>query len=260
MMRPPRGSCAFMILIASWVQRNGPVRLVATTECQRSSGMSSSGMPRMLTPALLNKRSSRPKASLVLANKRDGSKPARERRWGRRAWCRWPLSPPLQACPRAGRRARPHSPRATVQARRFCRRRCRLRSPTRSSARPSAPPSQSRHSGSRVAADPESITTDCGISKGPSGDSKEGGYASGERCAHPGMTACSTRERDFLVGLDDAVIVRSSEPSADVRGRAGPAEAVALHRVHAGGAQEQMLFRSSRRPRPSLSCQVRDRG
>ena len=31
MMRPPIGFCAFMILMASWVHRNGPVRLAATT-------------------------------------------------------------------------------------------------------------------------------------------------------------------------------------------------------------------------------------
>src|SRR5258708_21412837 len=31
MIRPPRGCCAFMILIASWVQRNAPVRLASTT-------------------------------------------------------------------------------------------------------------------------------------------------------------------------------------------------------------------------------------
>ena len=36
MIRPPMGSCAFMILIASWVQRNVPVRLVSTTRCQSS--------------------------------------------------------------------------------------------------------------------------------------------------------------------------------------------------------------------------------
>ena len=34
MMRPPRGLWSFMIFMASWVHRNGPVRLAATTESQ----------------------------------------------------------------------------------------------------------------------------------------------------------------------------------------------------------------------------------
>ena len=37
MMRPPRGSWAFMMRKASWVHRNGPVKLVPTTACHLSS-------------------------------------------------------------------------------------------------------------------------------------------------------------------------------------------------------------------------------
>ena len=36
MIRPPIGCCAFIILIACWVQRNVPVRFVSTTRCQSS--------------------------------------------------------------------------------------------------------------------------------------------------------------------------------------------------------------------------------
>src|SRR5262245_32370723 len=36
MMRPPRGFWLFMILKASWVHKNGPVRLVSTTACHCS--------------------------------------------------------------------------------------------------------------------------------------------------------------------------------------------------------------------------------
>ena len=68
MMRPPRGSCAFMILIASCVQRNKPVRLVSTTFFQVSSGRSSIGIAGAPMPALLNSTSRRPNASLVFAN------------------------------------------------------------------------------------------------------------------------------------------------------------------------------------------------
>src|SRR2546430_7803018 len=68
MMRPPRGSCDFMILIASWVHRNMPVRLVSTTFFQVSYGSSSSGTAGAPMPALLNRTSRRPNASLVLAN------------------------------------------------------------------------------------------------------------------------------------------------------------------------------------------------
>ena len=68
MMRPPRGVCAFMILIASCVHRNMPVKLVATTFCQVSKGRSSSGMAGAPMPALLNRTSSRPKVDFTVAN------------------------------------------------------------------------------------------------------------------------------------------------------------------------------------------------
>ena len=69
MMRPPIGFCAFMILMASWVHRKGPVRLAATTPSQVSNGRSSSGTGGAPPPALLKIRSSRPKAALVLAKR-----------------------------------------------------------------------------------------------------------------------------------------------------------------------------------------------
>ena len=69
MIRPPRGSWLFMILKASWVQRNTPVRLVSTTVFHCSYVNSSRGTAGAPVPALLNKRSSRPNASFVLANR-----------------------------------------------------------------------------------------------------------------------------------------------------------------------------------------------
>ena len=68
MMRPPFGSCAFMILTASWVQTKTPVRLVSTTFFQVSSGSSSIGTAGAPMPALLNRMSSRPKSFLTRAN------------------------------------------------------------------------------------------------------------------------------------------------------------------------------------------------
>ena len=68
MMRPPFGDCAFMILMASWVQTNIPVRLVSTTFFQVSSGSSSIGTAGAPMPALLNSRSSRPYSCLARAN------------------------------------------------------------------------------------------------------------------------------------------------------------------------------------------------
>src|SRR5437016_13801246 len=69
MIRPPRGSWLFMILKASWVQRNTPVRLVSTTVFHCSYVNSSRGTAGAPVPALLNKRSSRPHVSFVLANR-----------------------------------------------------------------------------------------------------------------------------------------------------------------------------------------------
>src|SRR5258708_13472397 len=69
MMRPPRGLCAFMILMASCVHRKGPVRLDITTVCQVSNGRSSNGTGGAPPPALLNTRSRRPNFSLVRADR-----------------------------------------------------------------------------------------------------------------------------------------------------------------------------------------------
>src|SRR5712691_5592444 len=69
MIRPPRGSWLFMILHASWVQRNAPVRFVSTTVFHCSYVNSSRGTGGAPVPALLNKRSSRPNASFVRANR-----------------------------------------------------------------------------------------------------------------------------------------------------------------------------------------------
>ena len=68
MMRPPRGVCAFMIRIASCVQRNAPVRFVSTTAFHCSNVRSSIGIGGVPMPALLNSRSRRPNRSLVFAN------------------------------------------------------------------------------------------------------------------------------------------------------------------------------------------------
>ena len=68
MMRPPRGLWLFMILIASCVHRNEPVRLVSTTAFHCSTVRSSIGIAGAPMPALLNSTSSRPKVSFVFAN------------------------------------------------------------------------------------------------------------------------------------------------------------------------------------------------
>ena len=68
MMRPPRGFWSFMILMASCVHRNMPVKLVATTFCQVSNGRSSSGTGGAPMPALLNSTSRRPKLDFTVAN------------------------------------------------------------------------------------------------------------------------------------------------------------------------------------------------
>src|SRR5881396_3359399 len=61
MMRPPRGVWLFMILNASCVHRNMPVRFVFTTACHCSSVKSSSMMlPGVPIPALLKSTSRRP--------------------------------------------------------------------------------------------------------------------------------------------------------------------------------------------------------
>src|SRR5216683_1160093 len=58
-IRPPRGSWLFMILIASWVQRNAPVRLAPMTELHTSYVRSSGGTGGAPEPALLKRRSNR---------------------------------------------------------------------------------------------------------------------------------------------------------------------------------------------------------
>src|SRR5713101_5084175 len=67
-IRPPRGTWLFMSFIASWVQRNAPVRLAPTTVLHCSYVRSSSGTGGAPRPALLKRRSSRPNASAVCAN------------------------------------------------------------------------------------------------------------------------------------------------------------------------------------------------
>src|SRR5712691_10309986 len=67
MIRPPMGCWSFMILKASWVHRNEPVRIVSTTAFQRSKANSSIGADAP-KPALLNSTSRRPKVSLARAN------------------------------------------------------------------------------------------------------------------------------------------------------------------------------------------------
>src|SRR6266487_905216 len=69
MMRPPRGCWLFMILIASCVHRKEPVRLVSTTAFHFSNGRSSRGTGGAPMPALLKRRSSRPKTCFVCAKR-----------------------------------------------------------------------------------------------------------------------------------------------------------------------------------------------
>src|SRR5437899_183617 len=58
-----------MSLIASCVQRKAPVRLTSTTEVHCSKDTSSSGTAGAPEPALLKRRSNRPNAAFVLANR-----------------------------------------------------------------------------------------------------------------------------------------------------------------------------------------------
>src|SRR5437867_7732840 len=69
MVRPPRGCWLFMILIASCVHRKEPVRLVSTTAFHFSNGRSSRGTGGAPMPALLKRRSSRPKTCFVCAKR-----------------------------------------------------------------------------------------------------------------------------------------------------------------------------------------------
>ena len=67
MMRPPLGSCAFMMRIASWVHTNMATRFSSTTSRNFSMRRSSIGTAGAPLPALLKRTSSRPQAALVLS-------------------------------------------------------------------------------------------------------------------------------------------------------------------------------------------------
>src|SRR6185437_8529191 len=69
MMRPPLGDCDFIMRIASWQQRKVPVRLALTTACHFSKGKSSIGIAGAPVPALLKRRSRRPKRDFVAAKR-----------------------------------------------------------------------------------------------------------------------------------------------------------------------------------------------
>src|SRR5256886_10345923 len=68
-IRPPRGCWFFMTLIASCVQRKAPVRFASTTDFHCSKVRSSSGTLGAPEPALLKRRSNRPKTSTVWAKR-----------------------------------------------------------------------------------------------------------------------------------------------------------------------------------------------
>src|SRR6266581_46389 len=63
MIRPPCGSCAFIIRTACWAHRKAPVRLVSTTRCQSARSISSAWAAGPNSPALFTSRSSRPHRS-----------------------------------------------------------------------------------------------------------------------------------------------------------------------------------------------------
>ncbi len=69
MIRPPLGVCRFMSRNACWVQRNVPVRFVASVDVQSANSTSSSGDAGGATPALLKRRSSRPNRASTSANR-----------------------------------------------------------------------------------------------------------------------------------------------------------------------------------------------
>src|SRR6185437_6139141 len=68
MMRPPRGSWAFIIRTACWAHRKTPVRLVSTTRCQSARSISSAWAAGPNRPALFTSRSSRPQRSFTASN------------------------------------------------------------------------------------------------------------------------------------------------------------------------------------------------
>src|SRR6516164_2741184 len=69
MIRPPRGSWAFIMRTAWCAHRNEPVRLVATIDCQPSSDTSSTAPGGAPVPALFTSRSSRPYRFSTAVNK-----------------------------------------------------------------------------------------------------------------------------------------------------------------------------------------------
>src|SRR6185437_11622123 len=68
MIRPPCGSCAFIIRTAWCAHRYEPVRLVATIDCQPAGVSSSTAPGGAPVPALLTSRSTRPNRSRTAAN------------------------------------------------------------------------------------------------------------------------------------------------------------------------------------------------
>src|ERR1700745_3330268 len=58
----------------------------------------------------------------------------------------------------------------------------------------------------------------------------------------PGMTRRSARDSYFLIWTCDRVGLGRGEAMVNLSRGHRPAEAVALHRMHAGGAREQMLL------------------
>ena len=69
MMRPPMGFWSFMTRKASRMHKNMPVKLVSTTPFHISKLNSGKGIAGVLTPALLNSKSTRPNVLTHCANK-----------------------------------------------------------------------------------------------------------------------------------------------------------------------------------------------
>ncbi len=69
MIRPPRGSCAFIVATASRAHRKAPVRLTATVDNHPSIGISSTPPTGPNVPALLTSRSTRPHSPRAAANR-----------------------------------------------------------------------------------------------------------------------------------------------------------------------------------------------
>ena len=63
MIRPPRGSWAFIVRTACWAHTKAPVRLVSTTRCQSARSISSAWAAGPNKPALFTSRSRRPQRS-----------------------------------------------------------------------------------------------------------------------------------------------------------------------------------------------------